>query len=292
MIIEISKLHMSCLVAVAVLVGGQVGIFCQQKSTPSFNPDSLALSISPEKLRSDGQFDVSSVKELNDIFEDFDLSETKDVPRLYLAKLPKSMKKLPKRGKRGAKATFIKAVLPHILQVNADVLKDRNKLLDLQKKQMGGKKLSTGEKLWVSKLGSHYRCAPKIRTLLAHVDVVPPSLALAQAGLESGWGTSPAALTKNSTFGHMKTSTKVAAFPTLLHNVTAYIHNLNRNKAYKGFRARRAALRSQGGTPSGHALATELTKYSVRGKNYTRDLQNMIKSQNLNQYDKASLATI
>ncbi len=292
MTIEKSRFHTFFLIAVAILFVDQVGCGYLRSPESSSSVGSLALSShSAEnlKLRSDGQFQVETVKELAKIFEDFDLTQTKAVPRLYLAKLP-GKPKAQKHAKKGAKALFVKAVLPHILQVNEGILADRTRLLELQEKQVEGKRLTPGEKLWLSKLASHYRCSSKIRTLLKHVDVVPPSLALAQGALESGWGKSPAALAKNSTFGHMATKKKVMAFESLLHNVTAYIHNLNRHVAYAGFRDERATLRQQGHTLCGYTLAPQLKKYSVRGTAYTKDLQHFITNHKFKKYDSASLA--
>ena len=285
--IERSKLHTFFLMAVAILICDQVGSVYLRSSSSSSPSGSLALNYVPG-LRPDGQFQVATVKELSRVFKDFDLAETQSVPRLYLAKLPKNMKTARRSPK---KEMFIQAVLPHILQVNTEILADRSKLLELQKKQMGGKRLSPGDKLWLSKLGSHYRCSSKIRTLLKHVDAVPPSLALAQGALESGWGTSHAATVKNSTFGHMRTKKSVESFQTLLHNVTAYIHNLNRHVAYAKFRSQRESLRQKGNTLCGYTLAPNLTKYSVRGAAYTRDLQKMITRHALKKYDKASLVS-
>src|SRR3546814_4692091 len=77
--------------------------------------------------------------------------------------------------------------------------------------------------------------------LLSRIDAVPPSLALAQAAQESGWGTSRFALRANALFGQRswgetavglapaeaeRDDFKVRAFPDLMSAVRAYLHNL------------------------------------------------------------------
>lgn len=282
------RTQVCCLIALTILILDQVGK--SYGNTPIAScPQGLTLSLSAKqpKLRPDGQFNVATFQELIEIFKDFDIAKVDSVPRLYLAKFPKDIKK---HKKRSSKSAFIQVLLPHVLKINANILVSRERLLALQDIQMKGKKLTPADKLWLNKLASQYRCSSKIRTLLHHVDIVPPSLALAQGAIESGWGTSRAARMVNSTFGHMKTKTKIEPFKTLLHNVEAYILNLNRHQAYSGFRSTRARLRRDGEIPNGPVLASELKKYSVRGTGYTSDLKNIISRHKLEKYDKASFA--
>ncbi len=220
---------------------------------------------------------VSSVKELGKVFNNLDYTLTKakkegGVPRLFLSKLPQDMK----YKKKSSNSDFVQVLLPHILRVNEKILSDRERLLDMQKRQKSGQHLRHSEKMWLSKLSSEYRCkSTKIESLLMHVDIVPPSLALAQGILETGGGRSHAALKKNSPFGYMATKTKVAKFESLQHSV----------EAYSSFRKDRASLRAKNQTLCGHKLATCLTKYSVRGTAYTRDLQHLIHNRGLKAYD-------
>src|SRR3546814_13006040 len=84
--------------------------------------------------------------------------------------------------------------------------------------------------------------------LLSRIDAVPPSLALAQAAQESGWGTSRFALRANALFGQRswgetavglapaeaeRDDFKVRAFPDLMSAVRADLHHLNRHPAYQ-----------------------------------------------------------
>ena len=294
-----SKTHISLLLFLGAMVSGQIGfalyfgsskeasvqeerVYTSAKSGPA---QAFGLTAPREK-----HVEASSVKELNAVFQNcsYDLKTTKKegtAPRIYLASLPKDMK-----GKKAAKNAFILALLPHILKVNEEILADRQRLLDMKARVDTGGHLRHSEKLWLGKLASEYRCkSTKIDALLVHVDIVPPSLALAQAILETGWGRSHAAINKNSTFGHMRTKKDVMSFPSLEHNVRAYINNLNRHLAYKVFRDKRKELRKENESPSGLILASGLQKYSVRGNAYIRDIQGLINNLELKQYDPVVL---
>ena len=91
----------------------------------------------------------------------------------------------------------------------------------------------------------------RLRGIAARVDIIPPSLAIAQAAEESGWGTSRFAQEGNALFGQRAYEAhrggivpnrpegkkfKVRAFDHLIDGVKAYVHNLNSHSAYEDFR--------------------------------------------------------
>lgn len=298
-----SRMQAFLVFALGLMVLGQVGVGlykgpCSHQSSEEDFYETLSHVGSAKAFGlifpHEKHFHAETVNDLDTVFDecDFNLKKAKfegKAPRLYLAKLPKGMKQRSASSKK-AKETFIKVVLPHVLRVNEKILADRKRLLTLQAKQKQGRHLLSAEKRWLRELAANYRCkSTKIDALLHHVDVVPPSLALAQGILESGWGTSHAAVEKNSTFGHMKTKTKVQKFESLLHNVAAYIQNLNRHSAYGEFRRIRADLRKRNQEVGGYVLAAGLKKYSVRGTAYIKDLQRLIKNYNLGGYDHITL---
>ncbi len=291
--------QLSLLIALGLMVVTQVGfvaykrynppqvVVLEQKVTRCGSAKAFGLAGSKEK-----HFQVASVRELDHVFRDWDYNLTKaksegKVPRLYLAKLPKDMH----RKKRASNPTFIQTLLPHILEVNEQILADRERLLEMRERQNAGGHLRHLEKMWLRKLASDYRCRSiKIDSLLMHVDAVPPSLAISQAMLETGGGRSYAAIHKNSVFGHMATRKKVKKFESLRQGVEAYVRNLNRHLAYASFRKTRANLRAKKKELCGYQLASCLTKYSVRGTAYTQDLKRLIDRFGLRTYDKMELA--
>lgn len=300
-----SKLQISLIVILGLMIMSQVGYVLSKAFLPTSHatagnsqvlsevqPAACAGSAKAFGLNSyqnsqEKHVQISSVKELNHVFKNnnYTLAKAKSeghVPRLFLSKLPADMK----HKKKSSNSDFIQILLPHILNVNEQILADRKRLLEMRVRQTSGHHLRHSEKMWLSKLAADYRCkSTKIDILLMHVDIIPPSLALAQAALESGGGRSHAALKKNSPFGYMATKTKVAKFDSLQHSVEAYVKNLNRHRAYSTFRRDRALLRAKNQELCGHKLAACLTRYSVRGSAYTRDLQHLIQKRGLQAYD-------
>lgn len=304
--LNFSRLQLSLISALVLMIVGQLGYVVYQhsfiasppiqaepprvpevapKASQKITQASVGKSFGLVKSR-EQHFQVDSVKELRKVFNknDYSLQRAKEgqVPRLFLAKFPNDMK----HQKKSSNSAFIQVVLPYVLMVNEEILKDRQKLLDMKAREKRGHKLTHHEKMWLSQLASQYRCkSKKIDSLLLHVDIVPPSLALAQGILETGGGRSRAAVQDNSLFGHMATKTKVRAFESILHSVKAYVDNLNRHPAYQKFRIERAALRAQNQNVCGYRLASCLLKYSERGAAYTRDLQKLIEARGLRNFD-------
>jgi len=148
------------------------------------------------------------------------------------------------------------------------------------------------------------RVAEVLEELLLRVDQVPVSLALAQAALESGWGTSRFALEGNSLFGQWVFSAKgmdpaerpegarygVAQFRTLRASVAAYVRNLNTSWAYQEYRSLRAEMRASGdGGLRALPLAGELLHYSTRREAYVDEVRRVIRGNRLTRFDAARL---
>ena len=140
--------------------------------------------------------------------------------------------------------------------------------------------------------------------LLRRVDAVPPSLALAQAANESGWGTSRFAREAHNYFGHwcfvegcglipssrpQGASHEVAAFNSPQHSVERYMHNINNHEAYTDLRRLRSVLRNNGEMLDGNRLVEGLGRYSERGQDYVDEIRSMIRIDDLTQFDVAIL---
>ena len=138
--------------------------------------------------------------------------------------------------------------------------------------------------------------------LLRRVDVIPPSLAMAQAAIESGWGTSRFAQQGNNLFGHWcfskgcgfvpaardgDKSHEVAKFGTVNEAVRKYMRNLNAYHPYVPMRDIRLTHRETQAPITGLALAKGLIDYSELKEQYIFKVDRMIKQNKLTQYDKA-----
>ena len=212
-----------------------------------------------------------------------------EVPPVFLAAVPGDMSELVDSETR--KAVFLRVMLPLVLAVNDEILADRRRLLQISERRMHGIWPSPADEAWLARLAERYGAEPGMdaRLLLRRVDAVPPSLALAQAAMESGWGTSRLVRRGNNLFGHTAADGDLRSFASLDEAVRAYVHNLNTFRAYEGLRRARATARSRGAFPDGNALAAALSSYSERGHAYVDDLRSLIRANGLMQFDRARL---
>lgn len=234
----------------------------------------------------------------------YDLDRLRDgdglVPRHFVAAMPVDMRAIRVPAKR--KALFIKTVLPLILQANDEIRADRARLERILEHKGD---LPAVDRLWLAAKTEVYEVKrADLKGLLARMDVIPPSLAIAQSAEETGWGTSRFVLEGNALFGqwtfsrnrHMVPRKRAAgrkhqvrAFPSLIEGVRAYMENLNTHRAYRGFRALRSAQRAASQPLRGLELARTLTRYSERGEKYVETIQGLIRFNRLQALDGARL---
>ncbi|MCP4330469.1 MAG: hypothetical protein GY791_18760 [Alphaproteobacteria bacterium] len=222
------------------------------------------------------------------------------VPTFYLAKIPDDLLEFAESNDQ--KQLFFKFMLPIVLKVNAEIARLRDRLLFIKNRRNGV--LLPEDQEFIDRLGDWYGVKDgDLDELIRRVDAVPPSLALAQALEESGWGMSRFARIANALFGQhafrpgrpqvphpVDGTPPIRAFPDLISSISAYMHNLNTHKAYEEFRALRGQARDGGQPLDGNMLAAALVRYSERGEDYIATIQNHIAANRLKQFDKASLA--
>ena len=222
------------------------------------------------------------------------------VKPIYFTKLPKDLKALGDTTKK--KELFIQIVLPLILAENQKILEDREKLFKILEKSFN----SIGERVWLKRRFKEYKIEDSdLAELKTRMDIIPVSLAIAQAAIESGWGTSRFALEGNALFGQWtwgkkgiepkekdaNKKFKILNFQILRASVRAYKNNLNTNNGYKEFREARGLLRQNDEKISGLKLAKYLFRYAATGKEYTASLEKSIKINSLDDFDEAKLLT-
>jgi len=202
------------------------------------------------------------------------------------------------------KNAFINTLLPMICQQNKVILAQRHQLNLLSKKD----KLTPVNQLWLEKIGRIYgitftESIPPTQWFthaLHRVDIIPPSLALAQAANESGWGTSRFARIGNNYFGiwcytpgcgmvplqrNPGEIHEVQTFSSLQASVSAYFRNINTNPAYIKLRDIRENNRKQGLPLDSLSLIQGLSNYSERGQSYVSSLSVWIQQSKLQKYD-------
>jgi Bax protein len=231
-----------------------------------------------------------------------DVRQGEAVPPIKVERVPDDL-----AGKDGSvrKALFITALLPVILEVNQRVLLEREQLLLLRDKFAGPTGISPIERIWLEQLADRYDTSPdKLDELVRRVDIVPPSMAIAQSGIESGWGTSFAARTGNALFGQIQSVGRHAVavpwkpgagmpqpFPSVGEAAEAYVSNLNTHTAYSAFRTERATMRERGETPDGYRLIGKLLRYSELGQQYVGFVRQVMREDQLTDFDKAKLSS-
>lgn len=250
--------------------------------------------------------EVTSARDLTSLFtaKKYSLptpTKREAVPRLYLLRLVDDLRAVQPESAR--EALFIRIVLPLIARANAEIRAQRALLDAIIAAQAQGSAVSKDRSAWLDALAELYAGdTDDLAALRNRVDEVPPSLAIAQAIDESGWGTAPLALQANDLFGEHApaelgrgyvrvpgTTVDVAAFATLLDSVLAYMTNINRHPAYAKLRALRAQSRHDGRQLDGYALAAGLVDYSARGMDYVNALRRLIREHKLHVYDRVQL---
>ena len=244
-----------------------------------------------------------SASTIEQLFKDtnYSLSEvrrTKKVKPIRLSLLPNEMKSIESSGKR--KSLFIKIILPLVLEENNRIIIDRKKLFSILNKN----KNSKDEIKWLNQKFKQYGVLNKdLATLKVRMDIIPVSLAIAQAAKETGWGTSRFAIEGNALFGQWTWSGegikpagadtdatyKVMKFNVLKASVRAYQRNLNTHSSYKKFRFIRAQLRDDNKKLDSLKLAEYLDNYAQTGTEYTKVLKQIIQQNQLKDFDEVKL---
>ena len=244
-----------------------------------------------------------SASTIEQLFKDtnYSLSEvrrTKKVKPIRLSLLPNEMKSIESSAKR--KSLFIKIILPLVLEENNRIIIDRKKLFSILNKN----KNSKDEIKWLNQKFKQYGVLNKdLATLKVRMDIIPVSLAIAQAAKETGWGTSRFAIEGNALFGQWTWSGegikpagadtdatyKVMKFNVLKASVRAYQRNLNTHSSYKKFRFVRAQLRDDNKKLNSLKLAEYLDNYAQTGTEYTKVLKQIIQQNQLKDFDEVKL---
>ena len=253
-------------------------------------------------LEYDNSISLNAATTLN-LFEDlgYDLKSIRDgkkVKPIYLTKLPKDLNSLG--NSKTKRELFIKIVLPLILDENKKITEDRKKLFKILTKNFN----TAGERVWLKRRFKEYKINDQdLSKLKTRMDIIPVSIAIAQAANESGWGTSRFALEGNALFGQWTWSKKgispknkdknkmhkVLQFQILKASVRAYKNNLNTHNAYKDFREARAQLRGEEAQVTGLELTKYLKNYASIGEKYVSILESIIIKNSLTDFDNANL---
>lgn len=220
------------------------------------------------------------------------------VSRDFIRHIPDSHAGLPVQQQ---KDSFIAITLPLILAANEEIAQRRSAVRRATK---------TNDRPALERWAKLYRVetdglslAEVESDILVRADFVPVSLALAQAAIESGWGTSRFARQGNALFGQWawqasagikpaeasNSRAVVRSFPNLFGSVRAYMHNLNTHPSYATFRERRSMMRGRKRGDLGFQLANFMDNYAEIGTAYVGKLQTLIRSNDFGRFETARL---
>ena len=246
------------------------------------------------------RLNASTIKQL---FEDenYNLNEirkNKLVKPINIDLLPNEIKSIENSKKR--KEFFIQIILPLILDENKKIKLERRTLFSILNKNSN----SEAERNWLKSKFKQYGVVNRdLTTLKIRMDIIPVSLAIAQAAKETGWGTSRFAQEGNALFGQWTFSGegikparsdgndthKVMKFKILKASVRAYHRNLNTHKSYREFRKVRAIQRDVYGQLNSLELVNYLDKYAATGNEYIKILKKIISQNKLTDFDDAKI---
>lgn len=236
--------------------------------------------------KDDGALIISkiSVAEIQDLFarynfDEFDRMKLK-VPRIYLKNLPSDWKDFPEGNTKNR--LFIKILLPLVLKINEQISKERADLEKISDKLSAQKKLSENEKKFVEEKAAKYdvftpakdesRMPVLLLGLMENVDVLPPSIIIASAGIYSDWGTSRLALEGNSLFReelwytdeglapneNKDSEYRYKTFKDLEECLASYMLKMNSHVNYKSIRYARKVARKMNKRIYGQQIVAQM----------------------------------
>ncbi len=235
----------------------------------------------PEILTQENIGHLPIISELPD-----DFSEIQDVP---------TKKKL-----------FYLITLPLIYNTNTSIMQERRMVINIEKK-FARKELIKNETDEIIKLSKKYKLdyseinTKLFRKLKQRINIIPVSLALGQAIIESGWGQSRFATEGNALYGQWTTiedkgiipqdrdedkTHAVLKFKNLSESVEAYMFNINTHQAYYNFRVIRRIDERIKYTDPISMKVKYLAAYAEIGDKYVDKLELIIASNNLQEFDR------
>jgi Bax protein len=199
----------------------------------------------------------------------------------------------------GLKRQFFEFLRPIVEAENARVMKQRERLLALQAEYQLDQQLAVPDLMWLRQLAREYELPwfavyreKDWDELCLRVDIIPTPLALTQAALESGWGTSRLVRASRGLFGEYGYTRgcgivpenraagdvrEYRVFETVNESVRSYVQNLNTLPVYRLLWILRNQQREAGEELDSYILAAGLRYYSERGDDYVAHVRQILR---------------
>ena len=209
------------------------------------------------------------------------------------------------------KKVFVKTVLPIIINENQNILMTRSFVENLKNKLETFRTLENKEIRTLNDIAKNYNIKYRekhkldlVNEILSNVDVIPNSIVLAQAAIESGWGSSRFAKEHNALFGEYTYDTEkgviplnrdsgkthlIKSFNSLDSSVNSYFKNINSHYAYREFRDIRKIMRDKNNFSDVDLLVKKLETYAA-DSNYVNTIRSVIEKNNFKLFDNKTIS--
>ncbi|MGI9552764.1 MAG: glucosaminidase domain-containing protein, partial [Aurantibacter sp.] len=193
------------------------------------------------------------------------------------------------------KEKFYAMMVPAILIAKYHTDQKRAKFESIKDRLLQDQTLHPYDSIYLKELLTEYKCK-KLQELDLKLITHPVSIVLAQAAVESGWGSSRFFLEANNIFGIWslnKNEPRIRAvfsrsgypiylkkYENLAESIEDYFRTIARVKAYQKFREKR------GETDDPFEMVPYLNRYSEQGQVYTRKIANLIRNNDLTRFDQ------
>jgi len=208
------------------------------------------------------------------------------------------------------KKEFVKTVLPIIINENQNILMIRSFVSELKGKLETFRTLNNNEISKLNDIAKKYNIKYQnkhkldlVDEILSNVDIIPNSIVLAQAAIESGWGKSRFAKEYNALFGEYTYDDSegviplerengdthlIKAFSSYSNSVESYFDNINSHNAYEDFRDIRNIMRKRNNFSNVNLLVNKLSTYA-EDENYIKTIRQVIKTNNFSIFDQKTI---
>lgn len=233
-------------------------------------------------------------------------------PPIFMMSLPKDFEKITDTQKRNK--LFLQMMVPLALKVNQEIEAERRELEQLVKEfndrhDLSPEQIKTIEDLAVkydifTRLKGERRYALILGQLKEKVDIVPPSILIAAAAIETNWGTNRPVRLANSLYRDLVWHTdeglepldetedrsyRYKIFPNLYESMSGHALKINSGINYEQFRTLRAMIRSKEIPVLGRNIAHSMY-FDSNLQNFAGILDYTITFYELTNIDEAELA--
>lgn len=255
-----------------------------------FNAASVMAAEAADNTAPEIYIDKITVPELQKLYEENDYSQfiprdTWQVPAIFLKRLPSDFAEIEDENLRNQ--LFIQILSPLALKVNENILAERKQLEELTEHFEATHELSKEQEAWLETTAEKYNVFTRFKgyrryklllsKLINKIDIIPPSVMIAVAGIETDWGKSRLAKEGNSLYKEVvwhsedgllpedETEDKtyrIKVFPTLYDAMKSFALKINSSVNFEDARSLREAQRQRHKIIDGRSMASSFVLLS------------------------------